>query len=171
MVGIFRLRKNKGINHEQDPRLGHPRASVHWTFTASPVASIGIGFLVDDHRPPLQLHMVFGVVTSFLLAVSVVLGFVGSRYLRFSSHPVHPCGAVAYMISAVASKTKLYAGNNPGSAIAAAPMFLLVPVLFLSGIGFGGEAKEELHELCAWTLLAAIAMRLAGLASAHDLAS
>ena len=69
--------------------------------------------------------MVFGIAALFLLAVRVVLGFVGSRYARFSSYPVHPREIVGYMISAAVSKSKLYAGNNPGSAMAAMLMFLL----------------------------------------------
>ena len=68
------------------------------------------------------------------------------------------------MISAAVSKTRLYAGNNPGSATAAVLMFLLVPALFVSGIEYGGETGEELHELFAWALLAVIVLHLAGLA-------
>ena len=108
--------------------------------------------------------MIFGIIALFLLAIRIVLGFVGSRYSRFSSFPVDPRELITYMVSAVVSKTKLYAGNNPGSALAAVLMFLLVPALFFSGIGTGGEAMEELHELFAWALGAAIALHLAGLA-------
>lgn len=141
-----------------------PARLFHWAFAASLTAAIGMGFLVDDESPLFQFHMLFGIIALFLLVVRLVMGFVGSRYLRFSSYPVHPREVVRYMISAVVSKTKLYAGNNPGSATAAVLMFLLVPALFLSGIGLGGESVEELHELCAWALLAVIAMHLAGLA-------
>jgi Ni,Fe-hydrogenase I cytochrome b subunit len=70
----------------------------------------------------------------------------------------------SYLTSAVVSKTKLYAGNNPGSAMAAVLMFLLIPALFISGIGYGGESMEELHEVLSWTLLAIIVMHLLGLA-------
>ena len=141
-----------------------PARLFHWAFALSIAAASGIGFLVDDESPLFQLHMLCGIVALFLLGVRVVMGFVGSRYLRFSNYPVHPREIVGYLISAVVSKTKLYAGNNPGSATAAVLMFLLVPALFLSGLGRGGESVEELHELCAWALLAVIAMHLAGLA-------
>jgi hypothetical protein len=77
---------------------------------------------------------------------------------------VHPREIVGYLISATVSKTRLYAGNNPGSASAAVLMFLIVPVLLLSGTEFSGEAGEELHEILAWALLAVIAMHLAGIA-------
>jgi cytochrome b len=141
-----------------------PARLFHWAFAASLSAAVGIGFLVDDDSALFQFHSLFGVVALFLLAVRLVTGFVGSRYVRFSSFPVRPREVVGYLISAVASKTKVYPGNNPGSATAAVLMFLLVPALFLSGSGYGGEAIEELHELCAWALLSVIAMHLAGLA-------
>lgn len=140
-----------------------PARLFHWAFAASLTAAIAIGFLVDDDSPLFQLHMIFGIIAMFLLVVRIVMGVIGSRYSRFTSYPVRPGEVISYMISAV-SKTKLYAGNNPGSATAAVLMLLLVPALFLSGIGYGGEAIEELHEAFAWALLAVILMHLAGLA-------
>lgn len=141
-----------------------PARLFHWAFAGSLTAAIAIGFLVDDDAPLFQLHMLFGITALFLLSARVVMGVVGSRYSRFTSFPVHPREVIGYMISAAVSKTKLYAGNNPGSAVAAVLMFLLVPALFISGIGYGGEALEELHETFAWALLAVIVMHLAGLA-------
>jgi cytochrome b len=141
-----------------------PARVFHWAFAGSLAAAIAIGFLLDDDAPLFQLHMLFGIIALFLLAVRIVMGIVGSRYSRFASFPVHPREVVGYMISAAVSKTKLYAGNNPGSAVAAVLMFLLVPALFISGIGYGGEALEELHEAFAWALLVVIVMHLAGLA-------
>lgn len=108
--------------------------------------------------------MLLGIVAVFLLIVRVVMGVAGSRYSRFSSYPVHPHEVIGYLRSAIVSKTKLYAGNSPGSAVAALLMFLLVPALFFSGIGYGGESIEELHKLLAWALLAVVALHLAGVA-------
>ena len=141
-----------------------PARLFHWAFAATLTAAIAIGFLADEDQPLFQLHMIFGIVAMFLLVVRIVMGVVGARYSRFSSYPVRPREVVSYMISAIVSKTRLYAGNNPGSATAALLMFLLVPALFLSGIEYGGEALEELHEPFAWALLAVIALHLAGLA-------
>lgn len=141
-----------------------PARLFHWAFAATLTAAIAIGFLVDDDLPLFQLHMILGIVAVFLLAVRIVMGVVGSRYSRFSSYPVRPREVASYMISAVASKTRLYARNNPASATVAVLMFLLVPALFLSGIEYGGESLEELHEPLAWGLLAVIALHLAGLA-------
>ncbi len=140
-----------------------PARLFHWSFAVSLAAAIAIGFLVDDEQSLFQLHMLFSIVALFLLVVRLVMGVMGSRYSRFTSYPVDPREVFRYMISAVVSKTKRYAGNNPGSAVAAVLMFLLVPALFISGIGYGGEAVEELHEPLAWALLAVIVLHLAGL--------
>lgn len=141
-----------------------PSRLFHWAFATTLTAAIGIGFLVDDDDPLFQLHMIFGIIAVFLLLIRVVMGVVGSRYSRFSSFPVHPREVAGYMISAAFSKTKKYAGNNPGSSLAAVLMFLLVPALFISGIGYGGEELEEPHEALAWALLAVVVLHLAGLA-------
>jgi cytochrome b len=139
-----------------------PARLFHLAFAGSIGAAIGIAFLADHEQPLFQWHMLFGIVALFLVAVRVLMGLVGSRYSRFSSFPVHPREVTGYMVNAVFAKTRHYAGNNPGSAMAAVFMFLLVPALFLSGIG--GESFEELHELFAWSLLAVIVMHLLGLA-------
>ena len=141
-----------------------PARLFHWAFAASLTAAIGIGFLVDEDSPLFQLHMIFGIVALFLLLIRVIMGLAGSRYSRFSSFPVHPREVAGYMISAAVSKTKRHAGNNPGSALAAVIMFLLVPALFISGIGYGGEEVGELHEAFAWALLVVVVLHLAGLA-------
>lgn len=141
-----------------------PARLFHWAFAASLTAAMGLGFLVDDEQPLFQLHMLFGIVALFLLVVRVVMGLVGSRYSRFASFPLRPREVVSYLVSAAVSKTRRYAGNNPGSALAAVLMFLLVPALFTSGIGLGGEALEEVHETLAWALVVVVALHLLGLA-------
>ena len=141
-----------------------PARFFHFAFAASLTAAIGIGFLVDDDAPAFQLHMIFGIIALFLLAIRLVMGLFGSRYSRFSSFPLNPVEVVRYLTSAVIFKNKRYAGNNPGSAVAALLMFLLVPALFLSGSGLVGGEVEEVHESLAWALLAVIVLHLAGLA-------
>lgn len=141
-----------------------PTRIFHWAFAGSLTAAMVIGFLVDDDDPLFQTHMLFGVVAIFFLALRVVMGIAGSRHARFASYPLRPREVAAYISSAVLSKSRRYAGNNPGSALAAVLMFLLVPALLVSGIGWGGEALEETHETLAWALLAIVVLHLAGIA-------
>ena len=141
-----------------------PARVFHLAFAVSLTGAMGIGFLADDDDPLFQLHMVLGIVALFLLAIRLVMGVAGSRYSRFSSFPLHPREVGGYMVRAIGSKTKRYAGNNPGSAMAAVLMFLLVPALFVSGMGYGGEEVGELHETLAWALLVVVGLHLVGLA-------
>lgn len=141
-----------------------PIRLLHWAFALLIAASMGIGFLVDDEDPLFQTHMVFGIVALFLLVIRIILGFAGSNHARFANFPLRPGEIAVYIGSALMAKTKRYPGNNPGSAVAAVLMFLLVPALFITGIGLGGEAFEEVHELFAWGLLAVILLHLMGIA-------
>ena len=124
-----------------------PTRVFHWAFAASLTGALGIGLLVDDDSPLFQWHMLLGIAAAFLLVARLVLGLIGSRYARFSSFPLHPLELAGYLISALLSKTRRYAGNNPGSAAAAVLMFVLVPALFATGAGW---AEGDLHEALAW---------------------
>jgi cytochrome b len=140
-----------------------PSRIVHWAFAGSLSASLAIAFLVDDDQPLFRWHMLFGIVAVFILAIRLLIGLFGARYSRFSSFPIRPSEIASYMFSAVVSKTKRYAGNNPGSATAAILMFLIVPGLFVTG-AFESETFEEIHEVLAWGLLFVVLSHLAGLA-------
>ena len=141
-----------------------PARLLHWTFAAALTVATTFGFLVDKEQPLFQLHMIFGIIAVFLLVIRVVIGLVGSRYSRFTNFPLKPREVVSYLVSAAVAKTKRYAGNNPGSALVAILMFLLTAALLISGIGYGGEALEALHEGFAWALLVVIVLHLLGLA-------
>lgn len=139
-----------------------PSRIVHWAFAGSLSAAMAIAFLVDDDQPLFRWHMLFGIVAVFILVIRLLMGLFGARYSRFSSFPIRPGEIASYMISAVVSKSKRYAGNNPGSATAATLMFLIVPGLFVTG-AFAGETFEEVHEVLAWGLLLVVLSHLAGL--------
>lgn len=140
-----------------------PSRIVHWAFASSLSAALAIAFLVDEDQPLFRWHMLFGIVAVFILAIRLLMGLFGARYSKFSSFPIRPGEIATYMVSAVVSKTKRYAGNNPGSATAAILMFLFVPGLFVTG-AFASETFEEVHEIVAWGLLLVVLAHLAGLA-------
>ncbi len=141
-----------------------PIRFFHWGFAIAVSAALGIAFLVDDDSPLFQLHMLFGLTALFLLVARLVLGLVGSRHARFSAFPLRPREVLTYFADAIRSKTKLYPGNNPGSAVAAVLMFLLVPALVLTGTDWTGVMREDLHEIAAWALLVVVGLHLLGLA-------
>lgn len=141
-----------------------PTRIFHWSFAVTVSAALGIAFLVDDDSPLFQLHMLFGLSALLLLGARMVLGLAGSRHARFSNFPLRPREVLSYFADALRAKTRLYPGNNPGSALAALLMFLLIPVLAITGTNWTGAMREDLHEIAAWVLLIVIGLHLLGLA-------
>jgi cytochrome b len=140
-----------------------PTRLFHWAFAGSLVATFVFALGVDDDSPLFRLHMIFGLVAVFLLALRIAWGLFGSYYVRFASFPLNPTKAVQYFAGIVSGMAKLYVGHNPGSAAAALAMFALVPVIVFTGLGGGGEAFEDVHEVLAYALLAVIGAHLLGL--------
>lgn len=141
-----------------------PIRLFHWAFAASLTASLGFALVVDDDSPLFQLHMLFGLVAAFLVGVRVVLGLVGSRHARFANFPLRPAETARYLLGVFTGGARTYAGNNPGSALAALAMFALVPLLTLTGVAGGGESSEDVHGVLAYILLGVIGAHLLGLA-------
>ena len=140
-----------------------PTRLLHWAFAVSLTTSLGLALVVDDDSPLFQLHLLFGFVAAFLLLLRIVLGLVGSRHARFAAFPVRPTEIIRYFVGVVTGKARTYAGNSPGSALAAITMFVLVPLLVFTGIGTGGEAFEDVHGVFAYVLLGVICAHLLGL--------
>lgn len=143
-----------------------PTRVCHWTFAVSLTASLVIALMVDDDSPLFRLHMLFGLVAVFVLLIRIVLGVVGSRSARFTSFPLSPRTVFSYFRAVVSRDAQHpeFAGNNPGSALAAVAMFALVPIAVLTGIGTGGEAFEDVHAVAAYALLAVVVAHLLGIA-------
>lgn len=140
-----------------------PVRLFHWTFAGSLTGALAIGFLVDDESPLFPLHMLLGLVALAALAARLLLGLVGSRYARFSALPLAPREVGRYLLGALTGTARRYVGHNPGAALAALAMALIVPLLIASGTGWLGEAGEDLHEGLAIALLVVIGAHLAGL--------
>lgn len=140
-----------------------PTRFFHWSFALCVTASFFFATAVGEHSPLFPLHMVFGIAATFLLALRILLGLFGSRHSRFVNFPLRPDDAVRYFVGALTGRARRYVGHNPGSALAALAMFVLVPIVTFTGIGNGGEAFEDVHEVLAYALLAVIGAHLLGL--------
>lgn len=141
-----------------------PIRIFHGAFALAVVGAIAVSLLVDDESPAFRWHMLFGLGAISLLAARLVLGLVGSRHARFSAFPLRPSALKQYALEVVRGAGRKYAGHNPGSAVAAVLMFLLVPALVITGLGWGGGESEDLHGALAYTLMAVVGLHLAGLA-------
>ncbi|MBL9139954.1 MAG: cytochrome b/b6 domain-containing protein [Verrucomicrobiales bacterium] len=141
-----------------------PIRVFHAAFGFAVVAAMAISLLVDDDSPAFRWHMLFGLGAVSLLAARLVLGLFGSRTARFSAFPIQPSALKRYAIEVLRGTGRTYAGRNPGSAAAAVLMFLLVPALAMTGLGWGGGETEDLHGALAYSLMAVVGVHLAGLA-------
>jgi cytochrome b len=118
---------------------------------------------VDKHSALFSWHILFGIAAGFLLLLRIVLGFVGSRYARFSRMPVRPAQVIDYVRGLLNGGAKRHAGHSPGSAWAALAMFAAVPALLATGLWAGRDPWEEVHGFLAYALMAVIGIHLAGL--------
>lgn len=135
----------------------------HWAFAASVLASLAFAFLAGKHSVLFQWHMVFGIIAVFLLLLRAVLGVVGSRYARFADFPINPVAVVRYFGGVITGSAARYVGHNPGSALAALAMFVLVSLLFATGLNGSRDPWEDIHGAFAYALMAVIGVHLAGL--------
>lgn len=142
-----------------------PVRLIHWGFAGLVTASIAIALTVDEHHPLFPWHMLCGLGAAFLLVARVLLGFMGSWPSRFSHLPLRPREIVQYFAGVASGTTPRYPAHNPGGALAAVTMFLLVPALVLTGVGI---APDDLHEPLAYALMGVIVLHLVGIA-AHTL--
>lgn len=140
-----------------------PTRFFHWAFALCVTAAFFFATAVGEHSPLFPLHMIFGIAATFLLVLRVALGLLGSRHSRFVNFPLHPGEAARYFVGALTGGARRYVGHNPGSALAALAMFVLVPLVTFTGLGGDGEAFEETHEFLAYALLAVIGAHLLGL--------
>ncbi|HEY0966674.1 MAG TPA: cytochrome b/b6 domain-containing protein [Opitutaceae bacterium] len=140
-----------------------PTRFFHWAFSAAVSLTFVFALAFDDDSPLFPLHMLFGLVAAFLLVLRLIMGVLGSHHSRFVNFPLNPRAAIAYFGGLLTGQARRYAGHNPGSALATVAMLGLVPVAVLTGAIGGGERFEDLHEVAAYTLLAAIGAHLLGL--------
>jgi cytochrome b len=137
-----------------------PIRLFHWAFAGSLTVSLTIGFLADDDSLVFQYHMLFGLIAAFTLVVRLILGVAGSRHNRFSAFPLGPADLVRYAVGTFTGKARRYVAHNPGAAVAAILMFVLVPLLVASGTGW---LDEDLHEGLAIALLVVVGAHISGI--------
>jgi cytochrome b len=141
-----------------------PVRIFHAAFAFAVIGAIATSLLVDEDSPAFRWHMLFGLGAVALLAARLVLGLFGSRHARFGAFPLRPSAIRQYAVEVMRGAGRRYAGHNPGSAVAAFLMFLLVPAIVITGLGWGGGESEDLHGALAYTLMAVVGLHLAGLA-------
>lgn len=144
-----------------------PTRLFHWLLAGSFLTAFSIALTTHDDGALFPVHMLLGLVVAFMVVLRLVWGVVGSVPSRLASFAWNPADLVAYVKEAFSGgKIRSWIGHNPGSTWAAAVMFACA--LGLAGTGLlmsqGFEAVEEVHEVLAWTMIAAVGVHLAGIA-------
>ncbi len=139
-----------------------PTRVFHWLLAFSFTAA----YLTSESERYRDWHVMFGYTVAALIVFRLLWGIAGTRYARFSSFLFSPSRVLEYLRSLLSSSPKHYLGHNPAGAVA---IFLLLGLAMLTAIsGFatyqeiGGEWLEELHEGCAATMLAVVAVHIVG---------
>ena len=139
-----------------------PARICHWGFSFSLLGALLFGFYADPESDWFKGHMLFGVLCCWFLAVRILLGFFGGRYLRWNRFFYGARATLKYLGDALKWRSVDFVGLNPGSAAFAAAIYLAAPALVWTG--FVLELAESWHERIAWASLSLIGAHLLGLA-------
>jgi len=107
----------------------------HWTLV---IAFFTAYFTEDDL---MNLHAWAGYIVGIYLLARILWGFVGAKYVRFSSFMYSPAKIIGYVKNLIARKPQHYIGHNPaGGAMVIA---LLVSLVGTTLTGIKLYAVEE----------------------------
>jgi cytochrome b len=135
---------------------------LHWTL----VASIGATWFTGE--PTIDLHRQAGYAALGAVFIRCTWGIVGTEHARFR-HFVRSAAAVRrYALDVAQGRESRYIGHNPLGGWMVCALLLGVGLVGLTGWlytldAFWGLAwLEWLHRSLAWSLLALIALHVAG---------
>jgi len=132
-----------------------PLRAFHWLL----VIAIAIAFLSSEEDSALnQWHVLAGWIAGLLLVFRLVWGFAGGEHSRFSDF-IRPSAIPGHISELRTGRVHPSPGHNPLGGAAVVVLLGLIAVTVWTG-AFGGGAAEDLHEVVAWTLLAAVAIHV-----------
>ena len=146
-----------------------PVRVFHWLA----VACFAGAWLTAESEHWRLVHVTLGYTLAGLVAFRIVWGLVGTRHARFASFVRGPAAVAAYLRGLWHREPLHGAGHNPAGAVAIVVMLALVALIAASGWAtyndLAGEWLEDLHELAANTMLAVVAVHVAGVIVASRL--
>ena len=113
-------------------------------------------------------HQRAGWMALTIVALRLAWGVVGGGHARFASFVLGPRATWAYLLDVLRRREPRYIGHNPLGAWMIVALLACVSGLTLTGWLYttdalwGDETVEALHVGLAWTLLALLAMHVAG---------
>ena len=108
--------------------------------------------------------MVLGYTVLGLVVFRFIWGVTGTRYARFSSFPIGPRRAFAYLLSLFTRSPQKHVGHNPAGSLAIYAILGLAVFAAASGYAayneIGGEWLAELHEGAADAMLGLVLIHI-----------
>lgn len=138
-----------------------PTRLGHWLL----VVSFAGALLTGDSERQRILHAAFGATMVGVIAFRLVWGILGSRYARFSSFAFGPRAVLHYLRAIVTLRAVRHLGHTPAGSWAIWSMLGLGVLVGVTGYGAyrgGPDWLEDAHGALAWTLLAVVAVHVAG---------
>ncbi|MBT2335100.1 cytochrome b/b6 domain-containing protein [Variovorax paradoxus] len=138
--------------------------ATHWAL----VAAIAVAWFSGEAL--LRQHELAGYAALALIAGRCVGGWLGGRYARFRQFVRSPAQVRHYAAEVLARREKRYLGHNPLGGWMVVALLATVTAVSVTGwmysldMFWGLAWVEWLHRTLAWTLVALIALHLAGVA-------
>lgn len=135
---------------------------LHWLL----VASVAGAWITSSDTGP--VHEYFGYAAAAIISVRIVLGFMGSRYARFSQFVRPPRPTLRYLRDVCAARAPRYIGHNPLGGWMVVILLSALALVSVTGWlattdAFWGYAwPVRIHVVIAWTLVVLIALHVAG---------
>jgi len=138
-----------------------PARITHWGFSISLSAALVVGFQFDPESSWFRWHILAAYLAAWFLGVRILLGFVGSRYMRWVAFFHSPQRTVRYIGLVLRGKREALVGLNPGSAAFALGIYVCLGGLIYSG--FMPDLVETWHGRLAYAAVGLIVLHLVGL--------
>jgi cytochrome b len=138
-----------------------PARITHWGFSFSLTAALVLGYQFDPESPWFRWHIPVAYFAAWFLGVRLLLGFAGSRYMRWAAFFHSRLSTVRYFGSVFRGERNLELGLNPGSAAFALGIYACLAALIYSG--FDGNLVETWHARLASVAVGLIGLHLVGL--------
>jgi len=142
-----------------------PVRLFHGLLALTFVGAFTIANVVDDDSALFSAHMLLGLVMTFMVALRIIWGLVGTKHARFADFAYGPKSVWAYLRDVFRGKPTHHAGHNPGSSVAIFLMLLFVLGLGVTGVlmASGNDALEDVHGVLSWALLVTVVGHIAGI--------
>ena len=144
-----------------------PIRIFHWTFALCFILSFSIAKIVDDESIVYAIHMLSGLMMTFLVIFRCIWGFFGSDYATFKSMPLKLTSFFHYFKSMFKKGANQHIGHNPASSWLLLSMSFITLSMTITGILMLLKIKkyifEDIHEIFSHLFLLLLVLHLAGL--------